>query len=392
MNPAEVRALFPACRRYAYLNAAASSPLATPVANAAIAHLRDTEENGDLAFLTWLAFKEEVRSKLSAFLGAHPDEVGFLPSTSVGFHVIAHVLKQQGVTEVLTLEQEFPSTTLPLLHQGLVLNVVKPRADGSYALADIEAALGKRTGAVAVSAVQYRTGFRLDLAALGQLCKRRGIIFAVNAAQAAGQMPIDVHALGIDLLAATSHKWMMGGYGVGFLVAQRKWHTPGWLPFVGWLSTSPEQRWLPFPSTRIEPTPTGFLAEGAAFRNHASALEAGGGSYSTLYAFNAALEILVRVGMQQVLEHNLALQAQLRGQLRKRGFSPNTPDAPEHGSGICVVGVEGDVNQAVAALLKEGVVCTARGGGLRLSTHIFNDPSDIERAMAAFDAVRLQPA
>lgn len=391
MTPADVRALFPACRRYAYLNAAASSPLATPVANAAIAHLRDTEENGDLSFPIWLRFKEEVRLKLAKFLGAHPDEVGFLPSTSIGFHVIAHVLKQHGVTEVLTLEQEFPSTTLPLLHQGLVLNVVKPRADGSYALADIEAALNKRTGAVAVSAVQYQSGFRTDLAALAALCKSRGIIFAVNAAQAAGQMPLDVHGLGIDLLAGTSHKWLMGGYGVGYLVAQRKWHLPGWLPFVGWLSTSPEQLWQTFPSTRIEPTAHGFTAEGAAFRNHASALEAGGGPYSTLYAFDAALDVIASIGTDHILEHNLRLQALLRTQLRQRGFKPNAPDAPEHGSGICVFGVEGDPKHAVATLLRQGVVCTPRGGGLRLSTHIFNDPSDIERAIAAIDAVGLKP-
>lgn len=391
MTPAEIRALFPACRRYAYLNAAASSPLATPVANAAIAHLRDTEENGDIAFPRWLTLKEDVRHKLAKFLGAHDDEVAFLPSTSMGMHVAAHVLKQHAVSEVLTLAQEFPSTTLPLLHQGLVLNVVKPRPDGRYALEDFEAALTKQTRAVAVSAVQYQSGFRVDLAALGQLCKQRGLIFVVNAAQAAGQMPLDVHALGIDMLAATSHKWMMGGYGTGFFVAQRKWHTAGWRPFAGWLSTTPEQRWLTFPSSLEQPTPTGFMAEGAAFQNSASALEAGGGPYSTLYAFDAALDLLNAVGPKNILEHNLSLQALLRTELRRRGFRPNTPDAPENGSGICVVGVEGAPPAIVAALLKQGLVCTPRGGGIRLSTHVFNDASDIERAMAAFDALKVRP-
>lgn len=391
MTPAEVRALFPSCRRYAYLNAAASSPLATPVANAAIAHLRDTEENGDIAFLTWLTLKEEVRRKLAKFLGAHDDEVAFLPSTSMGMHVAAHVLLQHGVNEVLTMEQEFPSTTLPLLHQGLLLNVVKPRADGRYPTEDFEAALTPKTRAVAVSAVQYQSGFRVDLAALGQLCKQRGLIFVVNAAQAAGQMPIDVHALGIDMLAATSHKWMMAGYGTGFFVAQRKWHTAGWLPFAGWLSTSVEQRWRSFPSSLATPTAQGFTAQGAAFQNSASALEAGGGPYSTLYAFEAALELLNAVGPKNILEHNLSLQALLRAELRRRRFLPNTPDEPEYGSGICVVGVEGDPQAIVTALRNHGLVCTPRGGGIRLSTHVFNDASDIERAMAAFDALPVRP-
>lgn len=391
MTPTDVRALFPACQKYAYLNAAASSPLARPVAQAAMDHLRDTEENGDLGFPSWLKLKEEVRARLAKFLGADADEVAFLPSTSLGFHVAGHLLKMHGVQEVLTLNGEFPSTTIPLLHHGLALNVVKARPDGAYSLGDLEAALTAKTRAIALSAVEYQSGFRWDLGAVAALCRQRNLMFVVNASQAAGQLPLNVHALGIDMLCGTSHKWMLGGYGVGFFIAQRKWLTPGWLPFAGWLSAKPLEMWQAFPSAQRSPTATGFTAHGADSRNDASALEAGGGPYSTLFSFNAALGILEGVGVEKILAHNLSLQAVLRLRLRQRGFLPNTPDTPEIGSGICVVPVEGDEKQAVASLLSHGVVCTPRGSGVRLATHIFNDASDIERAMAAFDAIGLRP-
>src|SRR5438309_2083064 len=102
--PRDVRALFPAVQKYTYLNAAASSPLALPVAAAVEAHLKDTVENGDLSFPRWLELKEKLRARVGRFIGAEAGCVAFVPSTSVGFGVIGHLLRGQGITEVLTLE------------------------------------------------------------------------------------------------------------------------------------------------------------------------------------------------------------------------------------------------------------------------------------------------
>ena len=389
--PRDVRALFTAVHRYAYLNAAASSPLALPVAAAVEEHLKDTVENGDIAYPRWLELKEKLRARVGRFIGADSSCIGFLPSTSVGFGVIAHLLKGRGITEVLTLEGEFPSTTLPLLHEGLTLKVVRRRPDGSYPLEDIEAALTPTTQAVALSAVQYSSGYRVDLSQLAALCQLKGLKLAINAAQALGQVPINVVSLGADFLCAPSHKWMMGGYGMTVFYARKDWHPTAAWPLVGWLSVREEELWNPFAGAVRTPEESGFTATGAEFRTEPSVLEAGGGSWTTMFALDAALAIHEGVGVDATRSHILRLQAKLRSTLRSKGFVPNAPDDVTHLSGICTVGVEGDPNAAVRALLAAGVVTTSRGGGVRISTHVFNDDEDLEKLFHAIDLAGVKP-
>jgi selenocysteine lyase/cysteine desulfurase len=392
MTPLELRALLPILSEYTWLNAAASSPTPQPVYDAMERHLRETRDQGDLHYPSWARFKAAVRTRLATFIGATPEELAFTPSTSFGFHVIAKFLSARGVREVLTLETEFPSTTLPLLHDGLVLRGVRPRPDGSYPLADLEAAITPETGAVALSVVQYASGYRIDLEGVSRLCRERGLTLCLNAAQALGQVPLDVSALGATFLAATSHKWFMGGYGVGTLFIRRDWLEAGPLPIAGWLSVAPEEQFQPFVNAEREEDAHGFTAWGTRMRKEASALEAGGGSWVGLHGVNAALSLHEAVGVSTTLAHNVELQLELRRRLRDRGFVPNSPDTPATMSGICVVPVQGDPLETVRALVKEHqVVTTPRGGGLRLSTHVFNTMEDVERVVFALDRLGVRP-
>ncbi len=389
--PRDVRALFPAVQRHTYLNAAASSPIATPVAAALEEHLKDTVENGDLSFGKWLELKEKLRGRVARFIGAETPTIGFVPSTSMGFSVIGSLFKSKGITEVLTLEGEFPSTTLPLLHRGLTLKVVKRRPDGSYPLEDIEAALTPVTGAIALSAVQYSSGYRVDLSQIAALCRIRGLKLAINAAQALGQVPLNVASLGADFLCAPSHKWMMGGYGVGLFYARKEWHDPALWPFAGWLSVSDEDLWNPFVGAVRFDDDTGFLARGTRLKAEPAALEAGSPAWSTIFALDAAMGIHEGVGVDISRAQIVKLQTRLRAELRSRGFMPNSPDDVTHLSGICTIGVDGDPNAAVRALTQANVITSARGGGVRISTHVFNEEEDLEKLFHAFDAVGIKP-
>src|SRR5215211_6144339 len=133
-STSDVRALFPAAQRASYLSAAASSPIALPVEKAIADHYREAVETGDLHFDAWLRRREEVRARFARFIGAAPRDVAFVGSTSWGFHFAARLLQQRGVSEVVTLEGEFPSTTVPFLHLGFQLRVVRRRPDGSFSL------------------------------------------------------------------------------------------------------------------------------------------------------------------------------------------------------------------------------------------------------------------
>lgn len=133
----------------------------------------------------------------------------------------------------------------------------------------------------------------------------------------------------------------------------------------------------------------GFVARGASVRKEASALEGGGGMWLNCQALDAALGVHERLG--DVLPTIHRLQRVLRAGLRQRGFVPNAPDDESSASGICVVPVEGAPEDAVRALLKERVVTTARGGGLRISTHAYNTEEDLERLLSAIDRTRVRP-
>jgi selenocysteine lyase/cysteine desulfurase len=351
--------------------------LPTPVADAAVAFLREAEERGDVGFPAWLTFKESLRGRLGRFLNVPAAQVAFSPSTSMGFHLVAELFRRRGIREVLTLEGEFPSTTIPFLNLGLKLRVVKPRPDGTYPMEDLAAALTPSTGAVAVSAVQYASGFMIDLDGLSTL----KVPVALNVAQALGQVRID--ASRFDFVCGTSLKWMMGGYGTGLFAARAGWLEELGLPWAGWFSPPDSVRWQNFPGTQW----SGDVGEGVTTRHEAMALEAGGPAWPSLYAFGAGLELIERAGIDAIHAHNLSLQRLLRAGLEQRGFLANAPLC----SGICVVPVQGDPLEAVRALLKHDVVTTPRGGGVRFSTHIFNDESDVERALAAADRAGLRP-
>ncbi|MFZ5472145.1 MAG: aminotransferase class V-fold PLP-dependent enzyme [Myxococcota bacterium] len=379
LSPKQLRALFPAVLRTSYLNAAASSPIALPVEKAAADHLRETVEWGDVGFSSWLSRKEEIRSRFARFIGAREGEVGFLPSTSMGFQAVGRMLHELGVREVVTLAEEFPSTTLPFLHQGFRLRVVRARADGSYPVEDIAAAVTRRTGAIALSAVQYASGYRAELEALGRLCRAQKLYFAVNGAQALGQVKVDVRAQRIDFLCGTSHKWMMGGYGTGVFFARKALLEKVQLPFAGWLSVEKAMAMAPFVGAKTRGKGRVFIARGAHFRREASALEAGCGAYAPLFSFGAALELIERVGLPTIEAHHARLQKALRRRLRALGFVPNAPDERARGSGICVFRVQGEPHRVAAELAKKGVMVSPRGVGIRVSTHVFNNEEDVDQ-------------
>ncbi|MCA2981454.1 MAG: aminotransferase class V-fold PLP-dependent enzyme [Myxococcaceae bacterium] len=390
LTPEALRASFPALQEWTWLNAAASSPLCTPVVEAMERVVDASRRRGDLDFSRWLAQRDVARAKLARFVGARPEAVAFTPSTSFGFHVVARCLSARGITEVLSLEHEFPSTTVPLLHAGLTIRGVRRRPDGSYPLADVEAALRPTTGAVAVSLVQFNSGFRVDVEGLAALCHARGLALCLNGAQAIGHTPIDVTHWGADFLAMTSHKWLGAGYGTGMLVVAERWREA--LPMAGWLSVPPAQLWQAFPGAARTDDAAGFVATGAATRGDASVLEGGGASWVGWHALEAALDLHQRLPPGATLMHVHGLQAHLRAGLRARGFVPTAPDAPDVSSGICVVPVAGSADDVVRALVREAkVVTTARGGGVRLSTHVFNTLDDVDRALWAFDRLGVRP-
>lgn len=362
------RALFPALKKYTFLNAAGGAPLPVPVAEAGAAYYREALEHGDVYWEKWLRRMEESRSELAGLIGASPEETAFTINTSHGMSLVAGALKGRG--EVLAMRDEFPSSTMPWLNLGYKMDFAEPR-DGRYPMEAVEKAIKPRTRILVSSYVQYRTGFRQDLEALGRLCRSKGLIFVVNSTQALGAMPVDVRRSGADFMVFSCFKWTMAGYGAAGLYASRRWLGRVRFPQSGWRS-------VPEPE-RMDNRATGL-------KRTASALEAGCAHFAPIFALGAAAKLLRGLGVRNIQERILELDSYLDERLAELGAQSATPRERECRSGITIIKAK-DPDKAVARLERMGIMTAARGGGIRISLHFYNNEADIDRLLEGLRAL-----
>ncbi|GAB4277437.1 MAG: aminotransferase class V-fold PLP-dependent enzyme [Deferrisomatales bacterium] len=371
----DLRPLFPVTRRLAYLNHAGVAPLSTPVARALEGATRECVEWGAARYDRLIAGVEAARKGAARLLGADPAEVAFVKNTSEGIAFVAEGFPWRPGEAAVVPEGEFPANVYPWMHLARrgVRMIRVPRRGGRLALDDYRRALeepGVRV--LAVSSVQFETGFRNDLEALGQMCRERGIFFFVDAIQSLGCLPVEPAALGIHALAADAHKWLMGPEGVGILyVAREAWERLEPVE-VGWKSVADP---LAFSSIRFE------------LRADARKFEPGSLAVIPIHGLGAAVELILRVGVERIREQVLATVDWAVEGLRRRGYRILSSLEPGERSGILTFVPRSDPAELAQRLLREKVFAAARGEGLRLSPHCYNDRGDVERLLDALDAL-----
>src|SRR5207248_9218695 len=230
----EIRALFPAAQHYTYLNTAAAPPLSLLAAREGKRYYDEMADHGDVAWDSWLRQTEQIREKLASFVHADARSIAFTYSTSHGMNLIAGILDHCG--DVLCPTDEFPSCTLPWLQQRYRVDFVSSRDRSVIDVDDLQRSIAAHTRVLVTSSVQFATGFRQDLAALGRLCRERNLIFVVDATQGMGVFPIDAVASGIDFLVFSGYKRAQAGYGVGGLYIGPRFLNLERFPGAGWMS------------------------------------------------------------------------------------------------------------------------------------------------------------
>ena len=216
------RRQMPVTRSWVYFDHAAVSPLPEP-ARAALAEWADDVAANGLVHIGRAGSAASRRSAGSSAgcSSADPLDVAFVKNTSEGIGIVAEGLPWQPGDNVVTVDQEYPANVYPwmnLASRGVELRRVRSRPGGVVSLDDLAAAIDARTGVVTLSFVEFATGFRNDLDAVGRLCRDRGALFFVDAIQGLGVLPIDVTRTPIDFLAADGHKWLLGPEGAGRLL------------------------------------------------------------------------------------------------------------------------------------------------------------------------------
>ena len=237
------------------------------------------------------------------------------------------------------------------------------RDRGIIDLNDIQKSITTDTRVLVTSFVQFATGFRQDLAALGRLCRERSLIFVVDATQGMGVFPIDVVNSGIDFLVFSGYKWAQAGYGVGGLYVAPRFLNPTSFPVAGWWSVR---------------DPEAVVNDRLDLKETAAALEVGCPHFAGIFALGAALRLFEEIGKLRIEERIHELTDYLHHRLERERFNIASPLKREQQSGITIVEMH-NAPDIVKRLAEKNIIVSARGKGLRVSVHIFNNFDDIDR-------------
>jgi selenocysteine lyase/cysteine desulfurase len=368
---AEIRKQYPVTNRLAYLNSAAAGPVSISAHAAATDYYQKMMSDGDVHWNRWLAEREIIRERIAHFINAEPDEIAFTTNTSSGINLIVDALEERG--EVISSELEFPVTTLPWMHRRIPVHLL-PAVDGEVPMQSIRDAMTHSTGIIALSHVQFSNGFRVDLDELGRNKGDHALV--VNASQSAGAFEIDVERMQIDALCATGHKWMLAGYGSGFVYLNRRLLQQTRSRALSWLSVEE-----PFEMRNDELRPR---------HDTAARIELGCPHFAGIFALGASVNSIAEIEIGNIQQRVLNLNQSLTKQLSENDWkvlSPLTNEASRSGETLIQVDHPAEV---VRALFRRGVVVTEKPEGIRAATHFFNDESDIERLVSGLNEIRGQ--
>src|SRR5438552_1887848 len=365
----EIRQRFPVTERVAYLNSAAAGPVSIASHAAAAGYYEKMMRDGDVHWNRWLADREAIRKRIAAFINAEPEEIAFTTNTSQGMNVIVDALEDRG--EVISSELEFPVTTLPWMHRRIPVHLL-PARGGEVRSEDMQGAMTNKTGIIALSHVQFSNGFRLDPAAAGEIKGTHALV--INASQSAGAFAIDVKRMKIDALCATGHKWLLSGYGSGFVYLSRQLLDQSLPRSLGWLSVED-----PFEMRNDEFRPR---------HDAAARVELGCPHFAGIFSLGASLDLIGEIGAENIQARVLELNRFATSRLKEDGWKVLSPLQNESSRSAETLVEVDEPGRVVRQLLSRGVIVTEKPRGIRVATHFFNNEEDIARLIAALNEIR----
>ena len=361
----------PVARRWAYFDHAAVSPLPSRTQKALLQWAQQAADHGDIHWPEWAQRVEDLRRYAAQMLGATPEEIALVRSTSEGVNLVAEGFPWQPGDNVVTLADEFPTNQYAWLNQAVrgVETRRVPVGPGGVEIGEIAQACDDRTRIVTISWVSYCTGRRIDLDQLAELAHQRGALLFVDGIQGLGVLPLDVRNTRIDFLAADGHKWMLGPEGAGIFYIRRE-HLDRLRPIgVGWNSVAHAHDFA-----RIELN----------LRDTAARYEGGSQNMAGMIALASSAELLLELGQAAIAERIEKTTDAACERLQSIGARILSDRRPSRKSGIVVFEIPGrNPLELRQKCLREDVVLSCRSGRLRISAHGYNNLEDIDRLIDA---------
>jgi selenocysteine lyase/cysteine desulfurase len=370
------RALFPHTSRVVYFNSASYGPFSTSVrdaiqGNVAVRLACEYDDSHDtFANLDWL------RGAYAKLIGAPKRTVGIGLNTSYGLNMAAFGLPLKRGDEILMSDVEFPA--IPYVWKaaaearGLKIKFIKSH-DRCFDVNAFKKAIGKKTRVLSLSYVQFFNGYKNDLAEIAEICRKRHLYFVVDGIQGMGTEPINVVKSGIDIFTSGCQKWMLAPQGCGFFYLSDKVRDTMTPPVMSWLGVEWKMQFGDL-----------FHYDRPWF-DSAQKFELGYYVALNLLGMKAAAQIFRDLGIGNIQKHNHALIDRLAKYIRSNPYYRITCSMePKHRSSIFTFACD-RAAELHKEILRNRIILVQREGSIRVSVHLFNDESDIERLIEVLE-------
>jgi selenocysteine lyase/cysteine desulfurase len=357
-----IRAEFPALQKWTYLNTATFGQSPVRAREAMARHWERRDESACADFLAWFDDMDRLRASCARLVNGEATDIAFVPSAAAGLALLIQGLDWKAGDEVLTLENEFPNqiyASAALSRTGAVHRVVPWE--------QFHESVNERTRLVALSTVNYATGFRPPVEEVARFLERRGALLYLDGTQSVGALRIDVQEVRPAVLSVDAYKWLMAPNGAGFVYVSPRLR-PSLAPtVVGWRS---DRNWR-----QVDCLNHGVPE----FAESAEKYEGGWIPLAPLYGMGATVDWELELGPEAIEARVLELAGKTRAMLSGLGAEVNRDE-----SQIVTAWFPDRDAAALARVLKEKrILVSARHGRLRVSPHFYNNEEDLERLRAA---------
>lgn len=354
-----------------YLNHAGVSPWPARTSKAVKQFAEENSFIGSSNYLQWAKTEIRLRVQAQKLLNApSKDDIAFLKNTSEALSAVAYGLDWERGDNIVSSNQEFPSNRI--VWESLAQKGVEFREADLYSAATPEDALFSlvdgSTRLITVSSVQFSTGLRMDLRCIGEFCKKKNILFCVDAIQSLGAVQFDVQEIHADFVMADGHKWMLGPEGLALFYSTPEARDRLSLTQYGWhmvedMGDFDRREW--------------------SIAKTARRFECGSQNMPGIYALNASLSLLLEAGMENVEKEVLNRSEYLFSKIQSiPDLELITSTKSGRYAGIVTFRHRKADNAAIYQYLTaNNVVCAPRAGGIRLSPHFYTAYENIDKAV-----------
>ena len=327
----------------------------------------------------------EVPSKMKSAIGKliniPPEEIILTNGASYGIHLLANGIPWKSGDEVLLMQGDFPSDILPWLalkKKGVTIRFIEPKEHVLSAEELIEN-ISPSSKLLCITWVHSLSGYTIDIAKLGEICKEKGIIFVVNASQALGVRALNISNIHIDALVSVGFKWLCGPYGTGFcwirseILESLEYNQAYWLAMMTADDLGKKQDILEFPQNLGAKKYDIFCTA----------------NFFNFKPWQASVKFLLEIGIEAIEKHNNLLISQFIEGLDNTKYDLISANEGKRRSSLIFIShIQPEINENVYDILKKNNIhISFRGGRLRISPHLYNTIKEIEITLDLLNSI-----